>query len=242
MMTDMAERRRGSADRPSDLLSVLLETPDKEAGRKWTVEEVTDEMLSLYFGASIMKIALVWMFYLLSTHPAVARRLDGEVRTVLGGRMPTPEDLAHLPYAEMVFQEATRLFPPVWGYPRYAAEAVEIEGYRFPRKSLLLPVGYFAHRHPEFWENPEGFDPERFTPERAKRLHPFAHYPFGGGPRMCLGRNLAPLICQLILVTVVQRYALHFAPQYPGDPVPEFAFELGPRDRLLMTVHRAGGP
>jgi cytochrome P450 len=236
-MTAMVERRQSSPERPRDLLSILLDTPDKEAGRKWTVEEITDEMLSLYFGASIMKIALAWAFYLLSTHPAVARKLEHEVRTVLGGQLPTPEDLARLPYTAMVFQETTRLYPPVWGYPRYAVESVEIGGCCLPPRSLLLPVGYFAHRHPDFWENPEGFDPERFAPERVSGIHPFAHYPFGGGPRMCLGRNLAPLICQLILATVVQRYALHFAPQSPGSPVLDFAFELGPRDPLWMTVH-----
>ena len=234
----MVERRIHAAERPDDLLTLMLTTPDKETGQTWAPQEVQDEVFSLYFGASIVRVGLSWVFFLLSLHPAVRRTLEQEVDGVLQGRPPTVHDLPRLRYTDMVFQETVRLYPPVWGYPRYTAEPVEIGGYHFPRKSLLLPVGYFAHRHPDFWDNPEGFDPERFAPERVSRIHPFAHYPFGGGPRMCLGRNLAPPICQLVIASIVQRYELRLAPRFPGDPLPHFGFELGPRDRLMMTVHR----
>lgn len=232
-MRDLIDKRLQSSEKPPDLLT-LLTAPDKQTGQAWPIQDVQDEMFSLYFGASIMKIALAWICYLLSLHPHVFGKLQSEVNDLLKGRTPTPEDLDRLPYVDMVFQEATRLYPPVWGYPRYASEEVQIGGHMFPARSLLLPIGYFAHRHPAFWDNPEVFDPERFHPERAAKIHPFAHYPFGGGPRMCLGRNLAPIICQLILVMLVQEFTFTFAPRFPGDPILDFGFELAARGGIWM--------
>jgi cytochrome P450 len=242
LMRGMIQRRMDNPGGPRDVLSYLLETPDKQLGRSWDADEVQDELFSIYFGASIMRIGLIWMFYLLAQHPHAYRPLKQEVDNVFQGRLPTVQDLERLDQPEMVFNEATRLYPPVWGYPRFTQEELEIEGYHFPAKSLLLPLGYFAHRHPEFWDNPEAFDPERFNPARKGKIHPFAHYPFGGGPRMCLGRNLGPLIMQLILVMIVQRFALHFHASFPGDPVPDFGFELSPRDPVWMTLHTAPSP
>jgi cytochrome P450 len=234
-MRELIEKRLRSPEKPTDLLSLMM-NPDKQSGETWSVQEVQDEMFSLYFGASIMKIALAWTCYLLSMHPHVLHKLQIQVNQILDGRAPTPEDLDRLPYVEMVFQEATRLYPPVWGYPRYAGEEVQIGSCTFPARSLLLPIGYFAHRHPDFWDNPEVFDPERFGPEKAARIHPFAHYPFGGGPRMCMGRNLAPIICQLIIVMLVQRFTLTFTPRLPGEPVLNFGFELGASGGIWMRL------
>lgn len=235
-MHELIEKRLYSPKKPSDLLT-LLTSPEKQSGRTWPVQDVQDEMFSLFFGASIMKIALAWTCYLLSMHPHVLQKLQTNVSEILKGRAPTPEDLERIPYLDMVFQETTRLYPPVWGYPRYAGEEVQIGGFIFPARSLLLPIGYFAHRHPSFWDNPEVFDPERFRPEKAAKIHPFAHYPFGGGPRMCLGRNLAPIICQLILVMLVQRFSLTYAPRLPGGPLLDFGFELGAREGMWMILH-----
>jgi cytochrome P450 len=234
-MRELIEKRLCSHDRPTDLLT-LLTTPDKQTGQIRSIQDVQDEMFSLFFGASIMKIALAWACYLLSLHPHVFSQLQIEVQALLNGRMPTPEDLERLPYTEMVFQETTRLYPPVWGYPRYASKKVQIGGHTFPARSLLLPIGYFAHRHPIFWNDPEVFDPERFAPDKVGTIHPFAHYPFGGGPRMCLGRNLAPIICKLILVMLVQRFAFTFTPRTPGEPILDFDFELGARGGIWMTL------
>jgi cytochrome P450 len=217
-------------------------TPDPQTGETWCLQDVQDEMFSLYFGASIMKVALGWMCYLLSLHPHVCARLQAEVGAVLGERAPAPADLERLPYAEMVFQETLRLYPPVWAYPRYADREVRIGPFSFPARSVLLPIGYFAHRHPAFWTDPEVFDPERFAPERIGRLHPFAHYPFGGGPRMCLGRNLAPIVCKLLLVMLVQRFSFTFAPRVPGEPLLDFGFELGARGGTWMILRDRAVP
>jgi cytochrome P450 len=245
LMREMIERRLRCPTPPGghhDVLSYLLETPDKQSGQTWGADEVQDELFSIYFGASIMRIGLIWVFYLLAQHPAAYRRLKEEIDTVLGDRPPKVEDLGRMHQPEMVFNETTRLYPPVWGYPRYTVEDLDIDGYHFPAGSLLLPLGYFAHRHPVFWDNPEAFDPERFSPARRAKIHPFAHYPFGGGPRMCLGRNLGPLVMQLMTVAIVQRYSLQFRPTFPGEPVPNFGFELSPRDPVMMTIHRIAPP
>jgi cytochrome P450 len=234
-MRGLIDKRLQSSEKPPDVLTLLLGL-DKQTGQTWPIDDVQDEMFSLYFGASIMKIALAWICYLLSQHPHVFRKLQSEVNEVLKGRTPVPEDLDRLPYVDMVFQEATRLYPPVWGYPRFANEEVQIGDHVFPARSLLLPIGYFAHRHPDFWDNPEVFDPERFRPEKASKIHPFAHYPFGGGPRMCLGRNLAPIICQLIVVMLAQRFSLTFAPRHPSEPILDFGFELGARGGIWMIA------
>jgi cytochrome P450 len=242
LMREVIDRRLRDPGAGKDMISYLLETPDEQTGQKWDAEEIQDELFSIYFGASIMRIGLIWLFYLLAQHPHAYRRLKEEVDSVLGGRPPTVEDLGRLHQPGMVFDETTRLYPPVWGFPRYSAEDLDIDGYHFPAGSLLLPLGYFAHRHPDFWDNPEAFDPERFAPDRQTKIHPFAHYPFGNGPRKCLGRNLAPLVMQLIVVAIVQRYSFQFRPSYPGDPVADFGFELGPRDKMMMTIHRAKSP
>ncbi len=238
LMRAIIDKRLAHPTGGKDVLSYLLQTADKQTGRTWDADEIQDEMFSIYFGASIMRIGLIWIFYLLGQHPHAYRQLKEEVDTVLQGRTPTAEDLSLLKQPEMVFNEATRLYPPVWGYPRFTLEDLEIDGFHFPSRSLLLPLGYFAHRHPDFWENPEAFDPERFAPEQKGKVHPFAHYPFGGGPRMCLGRNLGPVMMQLIVVMVVQKYGLQYRPRVPGEPVADFGFELGPRDPVMMTIHR----
>jgi cytochrome P450 len=234
-MHQLIEKRLKSQDRPVDVLTLLL-SEDKKTGKPWSIQEVQDEMFSLFFGASIMKIPLAWACYRLSLHPHIQDKLTAEVKDVLAGRVPIPADLEHLPYSEMVFKETTRLYPPVWGFPRYANQEVQIANYTLPANTLLFPIGYFAHRHPEFWDNPEVFDPERFHPERAVKIHPFAHYPFGGGPRMCLGRNLAPIICRLILVMLAQRFSLTFVPRSPDDPQLNFSFELGPKNGIWLIL------
>jgi cytochrome P450 len=242
LMRELIERRLRNPGGSGDVLSYLLETPDKQTGQKWGADEVQDELFSIYFGASIMRIGLIWIFSLLARHPHAYHRLKEEIDVVLQGRPPTVEDMAQLHQPEMVFNETTRLYPPVWGYPRYTVEDLDIDDFRFPAGSLLLPLGYFAHRHPEFWENADIFDPERFAPGRRSKIHPFAHYPFGGGPRMCLGRNLGPMVMQLMLVAIAQRYSLQLPLSIPEDPVPDFGFELSPRDKVIMTIHRAESP
>jgi len=156
---------------------------------------------------------------------------------VLGGHLPTVEHLARLTYTRMVTEEVLRLYPPAWIFGRKAIADDEIGGYFVPANSMIVLSPYMTHRHPAFWDNPEVFEPERFAPEReASRPH-YAYFPFGGGPRMCIGSNFALMEMQLILATVAQRYKLRLVPGHPVEP--EALLSLRPRHGLPMTLRQA---
>jgi cytochrome P450 len=197
--------------------------------------QLRDEVMTLFLaGHETTANALTWTWYLLSTHPEIERRLEMELAAGLGGRTPTLADLSQLTYIGMVIQEAMRLYPPAWIIGRNALEADQIGGYDIPAGSTVVLSPYVTHRHPDFWVNPEGFDPERFTPERSRGRPYFAYFPFGGGPRLCLGNNFALLEARLALATVAQRYRLELVPGHPVEPEP--LVTLRPRHGLLMTL------
>lgn len=231
----IAATSRAAADAPC-VTKQLLQTTDPHLGRPWTPKEVRDECFSIFFGAHAMSNPLTWTFYLLSRHSAVLRKLQEELQQVLQGRTATGADLPRLEYAEMVLNESMRLYPPFWGSLRFSADPIEMDGYRFPAKSTFLPVRYFAHRHPDYWDNPDGFDPERFAPQNRDKFHAVAFLPYGAGPRACLGRHMAPMVCQLVIAMVMQRFELHFRPQHPNDPLASFDFGTLPPDTVLMNL------
>ena len=146
------------------------------------------------------------------------------------------EDLPNLPYTRMMFEETLRLYPPVWGgLLRKVLSDDEISGYRISAKSWVWLSPYVTHRHPEYWNQPEKFDPERFTPERSADRPRYAYFPFGGGPRLCIGNNFALLEGQLIIATIAQRFQLQLVPNYPVEPAP--LLSLGLRNGLPMKLH-----
>ena len=216
----IAARRREGRDY-GDLLSMLLAVRDEDTGEGMNNEQLRDEVLTLILaGHETTATALSWTWYLLSQHPEVERKLHAELDAVLGGRAPTTGDLANLTYTGMVIDEAMRLYPPVWAIGREAIEADEIMGCRIPKGSSIMASQWLAHRHPAFWENPDAFDPERFSAERAAGRPRYAYFPFGGGPRMCIGNIFALTEAQLVLATVAQRYRLKLAPHHPIELQP----------------------
>jgi cytochrome P450 len=222
---------------PADfLLTLLASSCEKQTP---AFRDARDELLSVYFGASTMKIGMVWMFYALSGSEHAQADLRREIEATLGGELPSAQRLKNLKWPLMIFNETTRLYPPVWGFPRVTPEPLEIGGCPIPARSLLLPLSYLAHRHPAHWEAPEEFRPERFDPVHKKNRHPFAHYPFGFGPRMCPGRFLAPLLFQQLLIAVWRRYRVEVVCEDGGrDCGTEFEFELTPSRRLLFKLER----
>ena len=225
----VAERRHMAGD-GDDLLSLMLERGGDE---RLAHDEIITTILA---GHDTTGLALNWTLCLLSTHPEVARRLHAEVVRVLGSRRPTLADLPSLEYAEMVLKESLRLFPPAWVMSRKAVKDDEVGGYLIPRGATVFVSPYLTHRHPDFWPNPEGFDPERFR--RGATPHaPFAYFPFGGGPRLCIGNNFALMAAQIVLVMVAQRYRLELITGETVAPRPKLT--LHPRRRLFMTLRRA---
>jgi cytochrome P450 len=235
VVLDLIAARRPAASRPDDLLSLLLAAQDEQTGVGMTDRQVKDEALTLLTaGHETVGAALSWTWYLLGQHPRVQNDLCDEVRGKLQGRSPSLDDLPGLPLARAVFEEALRLYPPAWGQPREAIQADEINGYPIPAKGIVTVNQWITHRHPDFWEEPEKFRPERFLPGQAEGRHKFAYFPFGGGPRVCIGNAFALLEGPLVLATFVQRLRVELV---PGQAVvPDPTFTLRPRDGVKVTV------
>jgi cytochrome P450 len=211
--------RRSQPTATDDLLTRLLAAQDEASGQRMSDKQVRDELMTIFFaGHETMAQALTWTWWLLAHHPTVAERLMDEVDQVLGGRAPTAHDLPKLPYTQMVLQESMRLYPPVWIFPRAARCDDEIDGYAIPAGSLIFPCPLLTHRHPEFWPEPARFDPERFAPPQVETRPAYAYYPFGGGPRLCIGANFAQLEGPLILATIAQRFRLRLVDSTPVLP------------------------
>lgn len=222
--------------RRADLLSLLLSARDEETGQGMSDKQVRDEVLTLLIaGHETTSNALSWTWYLLSQHPEVERRLRAELDEVLGGNLPTVEHLPDLKYTRMVLEEALRLYPPAFGISRKAIADDQLGGYHVPANTSIWLSPYVTHHHPDFWENAEAFDPDRFTPERSAGRPHFAHFPFGGGPRLCIGSNLAMMEAQLIMATIAQRYQLRLAPGHRVEP--RVLLTMRPRYGLPMTLH-----
>ena len=232
------EERESRSEWPDDLLSMLLSARDEETGQGMTRHQLHDELITMIFaGYETTATALSWVWYFLSTHPEIMLRLQSELKTVLGGNPPEYKDLQDLSYTRMVVSEAMRLLPPVWVGTRKAIADDEIGGYRVPANTVVTFSPYVTHRHKEYWENPEGFDPERFSPDKRDSLARYAYFPFGGGPRQCIGNNFALIEAQLILAAVAQKYRLDLVPGHPIEPLPLGI--LRPRYGMLVTLHTA---
>ncbi len=240
-------RRRSDVSEHDDLLSMLMNAKDADTGEPMDDAQLRDEVRTIFLaGHETTSNALTWTWYLLARNPAAATKLRAELDQVLGGRVPTTDDITQLPYTKMVVEESMRLLPPVWAISRKAIADDEVGGYHIPAGSTIVLSQYITHRHPDSWEEPDLFDPERFTPERAKRRHRFAYFPFGGGPRICIGSNFAMLEAQLLLATIAQHYELDLVPGHPVElePLvtlrPKYGIMMTPRPRLTAP-DRSGG-
>lgn len=225
------ERRRGGPG--DDLLSLLMAARDEGTGQAMTDRQLRDEVITLFVaGHETTATALSWTFYLLASHPEVEGRLRAELDGVVGrgaDRALTAADLPGLPYLRMVVEESMRLYPPAWITNRQAHAEDVICGYRIPAGAFVMVLPYVLHRHPDLWEEPDRFDPERFSREYSGDRPRYAYFPFGGGPRQCIGRGMALVETQLILATILRRCRLSRATEGPVEPL------------ALATLRPAGG-
>jgi cytochrome P450 len=231
------ESRRTRKGIERDLLSMLLEARDAEAGEHVNDRQVRDECMTLFVaGHETTAVALTWTWYLLSQHPKIEARLHQEIDSVLGGRLPSFDDLPQLRYAEMVVAESMRLYPPAWTVARLALEPYHLREYMVPARTLLMMSQWVMHRHPRYFPDPERFDPERWTPEARASRPKFSYFPFGGGPRQCVGEGFAWAEVILLLVTLAQRWTMRLLPGHPVEPQPRLT--LRPKYGMRMVLKK----
>ncbi|MDQ3472442.1 MAG: cytochrome P450 [Acidobacteriota bacterium] len=229
----IADRRASGLDQ-GDLLSMLLEAQDED-GSQMTDKQLRDEVMTLFLaGHETTALTLSWAWYLLAQNPAVEEKFHAELDDLLGGRLPTMDDLSRLKYTDRIVREAMRLYPPAYGLGREAIEECEIGGFRVPRKTQVFMFQWATQRDPRFFPEPEAFHPERWTEEFASSLPKYAYFPFGGGPRFCIGNTFAMMEIVLVLATIGQRFKLALAPDHPVSILP--AMSLRPRDGIHVVV------
>jgi cytochrome P450 len=220
-----------------DLLRLLMEATDEESGERMDRRQVIDELLTFTAaGHETTAHGLSWMYYLLSQHPAAREQMEAEVDEVLGGRVPTNDDVESLPWTRACFEEAMRLYPPVWHVQRVPVRDDVVCGYRLPAGTLVFVSIWSTHRDPGVWENPAGFDPRRFIGDAPKQRPRFAYLPFSGGRRICIGHGFAMMNATILAAMIAQRFRFDFIPGAPIvlDPT----VTIRPLHGIPVTIHR----
>ncbi|HET9401705.1 MAG TPA: cytochrome P450 [Candidatus Acidoferrales bacterium] len=233
----IAERRASGRD-TGDLLSMLLAARDDE-GKGMSDQQLRDELLTLLLaGHETTALALSWTWYLLANHPEAEKLLHQEVDAAFAGAAPRVEDLPRLPYTEKVVKEALRLYPPAYVILRLALEPVEIAGYALPAGSSVGMSPWVVHHDARYFPEPEKFLPERWTESFAQKLPRFAYFPFGGGPRICIGAQFAMMEAVLVLATIASRYRLGVAAGHKIELFPSIT--LRPKNGIRAKVETRG--
>jgi cytochrome P450 len=231
---------RASGVDKGDLLSMLLLAVDEEGdGGSFTDEQVRDQCMTLLIaGHDTTAAGLTWLFYCLARQPQAAALVHQELDAVLGGRAPTANDLPQLSYTERVVKETLRLYPPAIAvFMRQALTGVDIAGYTLPRHSLVQLFPYICQHDPRWFPEPERFDPDRFLPERQRSLPPFAYFPFGGGPRVCIGNTFAMMEMTLVAAALLQHLKVELAAGQ-GEAEPDALMSLRPRGEVRLRWTR----
>ncbi len=231
------EHRATGADR-GDLLSMLLMAQDEEGdGGSMTDLQLRDEAMTIFLaGHETTANALAWTWYLLARHADVEARLHEEIDRELEGRLPTADDFARLKYTEMVFAEAMRLYPPAWTMGRQALSDYRIDNYTVPAGSIILMSPWVMHHDERYYPDAFTFDPERWTPASREARPKFSYFPFGGGPRVCIGEGFAWMEGVLLIATIAQRWRMRLAEGEKVEPRPMIT--LRPRRGIRMTLER----
>jgi cytochrome P450 len=230
----IVSRRRAHEEDSGDLLSMLMQAKDED-GSRMSDTQLRDEVLTfLLAGHETTALALSWTWHLLGQHPEVERKLHRELDHVLDGRVPSFSDLPALTYTERVIKESMRLYPPAWSLARTVVSDFELRGYRIPAGANVVMSQWIMHRNPHYFPDPNKFDPDRWLLERLQKLPRFAYFPFGGGPRQCIGTAFAMMEATILLATIAQRFRFNTVPEHPVVPIPSFT--LRPKSGIKMTL------
>jgi cytochrome P450 len=235
ILEDVIRQRRSNGKDSANILSALLRAQDED-GTGMTERQLRDEMMTLFFtGHETTALALSWTWYLLAQHPEVADKLAEEVERVVGQREPVYEDLPQLPFVDNVVKESLRLYPPAYGVVREASSDCEIGGYTIPAGATLAMFQWVVHRDPRYFDRPDEFIPDRWK-ELGNRLPRCAYFPFGVGPRMCIGNAFATTEVPLLVATIARSFQFKLA---PGNPVLlRPSLTLRPRDGIKVILKK----
>jgi cytochrome P450 len=233
---DLIAQRRAHPQDTGDVLSMLLAAQEEKDAM--TDQQIHDHVLTFVAaGHETAQNTLAWTFYLLSKHPEAREKLRAELATVLHGRVPTLEDLPHLPYLEGVINESWRFYPPAWRQGRLAINAFEMDGYTIPAGTVVVLSQWVLHNQPQIWGDPENFRPERWDKDQKQNIPQGAYFPFGLGSRICIGMAFAQLETKLLLATILQRFIPQLAPN--ADVVLQPLVTLRPKHGIQMRLEAA---
>ncbi len=237
MMRIIESRRKSGEDHP-DLMGMLMAAQDEDTGERMTDKQLRDEAMTIFLaGHETTALALTWLWYCLHNNPEEEKKVREEAKRVLNGRTPVAEDLHKLEYTRMVIDESLRLYPPAWMVGRRALAADKLGDYDVPKDFNVLIPSFIVHRDPRWWDEPEKFDPTRFTKEKVKNRHKFAYFPFGGGQRLCVGNNFAIMEMQLAVAMLVQKFS--FRKIDDTDPGLDPLITLRPKRKVMMEVEES---
>ncbi|GIV33544.1 MAG: cytochrome P450 [Chitinophagales bacterium] len=234
IMRIIHQRRRTTTER-LDLMGMLMATADEETGERMSDRQLRDEAITIFLaGHETTALALTWLWYCLHAYPDIEAKVRQEARQVLAGKTPRVEHLTQLEYTRMVIEETLRLYPPAWTIGRKALTEDRLGEYLIPAGYNLLMPAFIVHRDPKWWDNPETFDPLRFEKDKVKTRPRFTYFPFGGGPRLCVGNNFAMMEMLLAVSMTIQEYSFRKTDnEHPGlDPL----ITLRPKWPVMMEV------
>lgn len=236
IVKSLVDDRGGNPTEGDDVLSRLIDSTRAETDSRVADRRMRDELITLLLaGHETTASTIGWTLFLTDAHPEVWERLHDEAVSVLGDRLPRYEDLQHFRYTAMVLSEVMRLYPPVWILTRKAVGADEVGGYRVPAGSDVLICPYTLHRHPDYWDRPEVFDPGRFDPDLPSTRPRYAYIPFGAGPRFCVGNHLGLMEATFVIALLARDLRLRRVPGHVVTPEPMLSLRLG--GGLPVTVH-----
>ena len=230
------QKHKESVFKSSNILSKLLLANAGDSDENLTQLEIRDEIRTFFIaGHETTATSLTWAHYVLAKNTKVRDKMIAEIHSIIGtSKEATYEDLQKLVYVDQVINEVLRLYPPIYTFGRTPLKSDHIDDYELPKGSLIIISQFVTHKDPSLWKDPDKFDPERFESERFKNIHKFAYFPFGGGPRTCIGKHFALLEMKVILVKIYQKYTFKIQSNLEVNPFPHFT--LRPKEEIFLTI------